>query len=226
MVWSRPDGGLQSNPATMRRQETRSFLRHRACARRGGPLTQSVSIPVRCEPKKPTAVRIHLFISVDGAAWLFMSQPGVTRTRVIADPGAPDPPSTETTAQPGRRDPSAVTLVDLRRTIAHRPGLAQRVLASTCVGLSTPLRMPPPDASCAKLSTGTDCVDRASAEICPGACNCGCSQVRTQSHAQASSSMGMFAGHRRSATPPPCVHTIAPIWERQQWQPWRNLAVV
>ena len=56
----------------------------------------------------------HPFVSVVGAAWLLMGQPGVTETRAIADSPTPRPAAG---AGPDVAQAPRVTIVELRRPV-------------------------------------------------------------------------------------------------------------
>ncbi len=59
----------------------------------------------------------HPFVSVVGAAWLLMGQPGVTETRAIAD--SPTPRPLAAGATPDVAATPTVTIVELRRAVSH-----------------------------------------------------------------------------------------------------------
>lgn len=70
----------------------------------------------------------HPFVSAVGAAWLLMAQANVAETRTIGPPRPPEPPPADTDddhppAERPPREPSTVTIVDLRaRAATYEPG--------------------------------------------------------------------------------------------------------
>lgn len=114
--WTRPDGRLQLSPASRFLQQPELLAPYEVST----PLWAAHTIVV--DPRRPRTEEVngtedmHPFVSIVGAAWLFMGQPGVTETRSLRDHPAPrlptgTRPSLLTSTAP------AVTIVELRRPI-------------------------------------------------------------------------------------------------------------
>lgn len=112
--WSRPDGMLQLAPSSRFVKQPELIAPYQVVT----PLWAANTIVIN--PREPRteeangAEDSHPFVSVVGAAWLLMSQPGVAETRTIANTGS------GSRAASGAPKPDVapipqVTLVDLRR---------------------------------------------------------------------------------------------------------------
>ena len=122
MITDRNVGVLSRQPAHQRiavsgdpnRCESSAPTRHRYRARQ--VLLQELI------PRLPSATRAfteeaaHPFVSVVGAAWLLMGQPGVTETRAIADTPTPRPPAAGVAGTDIAPTPR-VTIIELRRPV-------------------------------------------------------------------------------------------------------------
>lgn len=111
--WTRPDGMLQLSPSSR-------FTTHPeliAPFEVSTPLWAAHTIVL--DPRQPRTAEAngtedaHPFISVVGAAWLLMAQPGVAEARAITDTAPPARPAGAAAATPGTRP--QVTIVELRR---------------------------------------------------------------------------------------------------------------
>jgi hypothetical protein len=119
--WTRPDGILQLQLAS----------RFKNCP--GLPAIGGVQTPlwatksIFLDPRHPRteeangSEEMHPFISVVGAAWLLMGQPNFSRTRVTepADVPAPKFSQDSATVPATQREPSSVTIVELRREVSN-----------------------------------------------------------------------------------------------------------
>lgn len=86
--WSRPDGMLQLAPSSRFVKQPELIAPYQVVT----PLWAANTIVIN--PREPRteeangAEDSHPFVSVVGAAWLLMSQPGVAETRTIANTGS------------------------------------------------------------------------------------------------------------------------------------------
>lgn len=114
--WTRPDGRLQVSPASRFVQRPELLEPYQVST----PLWAAHTIVV--DPARPRTEEVngaedmHPFVSVVGAAWLLMGQPGVTETRSIQDRPASDWPVGARPSLSASTTP-AVTIVELRRPI-------------------------------------------------------------------------------------------------------------
>ena len=115
--WHRPDGMLQLVPSSRFTKNPDLIALYEVTT----PLWAAHTIVI--DPSEPRTEEAngseaaHRFVSVVGAAWLLMSQPGVTDHRTITD--APCAPSTS--GNDDSRPPSSgVTLIDVRRPTLRR----------------------------------------------------------------------------------------------------------
>ena len=89
--WTRPDGMLQLVPSSRFTKQPELIAPYKVTT----PLWPAHTIVIN--PKEPRTEEAngteaaHPFVSVVGAAWLLMGQPGVTETRAIADTPTPRP---------------------------------------------------------------------------------------------------------------------------------------
>lgn len=127
--WSRPDDLLQLVPFS-RAEQNPEVLR---MAQTTSPVWGAQTIMIR--PQVPRTDEAngsetgHPFVSAVGAAWLLMAQANITDTRTIGPPparlepaDAAAPADDSPAAPPPRREPSTVTIVDLRpRPAASEP---------------------------------------------------------------------------------------------------------
>jgi hypothetical protein len=112
--WTRPDGRLQVSPASrfVRQPEilapykisTQLWPAHMIVVDPGHPRTEEAN----------GSEDMHPFLSIVGAAWLLMGQPGVAETRAIQNHAA-SRPSTGDRPSPSPRHMPAVTIVEIRR---------------------------------------------------------------------------------------------------------------
>ena len=126
--WSRPDGLLQLVPFS-REDQNAEVLR---LADTTSPVWGAQTIMVKPDIPRTEEVHntesAHPFVSVVGAAWLLMAQANVAETRTIGSPRPPEPQPAdiEDDHQPAQRpprEPSTVTIVDLRaRGTTSEPG--------------------------------------------------------------------------------------------------------
>ena len=113
--WTRPDRMLQLVPSSRFTKQPELIAPYKVTT----PLWPAHTIVI--DPKQPRTEEAngteaaHPFVSVVGAAWLLMGQPGVTETRAIADSPTPRPG--------GRRGPGcrAGTKGHHRRTTPPSP---------------------------------------------------------------------------------------------------------
>jgi hypothetical protein len=112
--WTRPDGMLQLVPSSRFTEQPELIAPYEVAT----PLWPAHTIVIN--PKEPRTEEAngteaaHPFVSVVGAAWLLMGQPGVTETRTFTDTSTPRP-----AASPGPdiAPTPRVTIVELRRPI-------------------------------------------------------------------------------------------------------------
>lgn len=124
--WTRPDGRIQLSPASR-------FVGHAdllAPYEVSTPLWAAHTIVVDAQSPRTAEVNgaedMHPFVSMVGAAWLLMGQPGVTETRSIRD--RPESPSTGNRPSMAATTTPAVTIVELRRPV--RPARDDATLGS------------------------------------------------------------------------------------------------
>ena len=114
--WTRPDGRLQVSPASRFLQRPDLLAPYEVST----PLWAAHTIVV--DPRRPRTEEangtedMHPFVSIVGAAWLLMGQPGVAEIRTIRDRPAPGPPARHPGLPHGSAAPG-VTLVELRRPV-------------------------------------------------------------------------------------------------------------
>jgi len=114
--WTRPDKMLQLVPSSRFTKQPELIAPYEVTT----PLWPAHTIVIN--PKEPRTEEAngteaaHPFVSVVGAAWLLMGQPGVTETRAIADNPTPRPPAAGV-AGPDIAPTPRVTIVELRRPV-------------------------------------------------------------------------------------------------------------
>jgi len=111
----RPDGRLQLVPASRFAKRPDLLAPFEISTPLWGAHT--IVVDPRC-PRTEEAngsEDMHPFVSVVGAAWLLMGQPGVTETRTVRD--RPPPRPSPTFQRPPTYTTPPVTLVELRRPV-------------------------------------------------------------------------------------------------------------
>lgn len=115
--WARPDGFLQLLPSSRFTKSPELLAPYQV----NTPLWAAHTIVV--DPKIPRTDEAtgtedaHPFVSVVGAAWLLMSQTNITETRQTEPTNSPE--GTDP-VNPGAREPSSVTIVELRRELVQQ----------------------------------------------------------------------------------------------------------
>ena len=127
--WARPDGLLQLLPSSRFTKNPELLAPYQV----NTPLWAAHTIVV--DPKIPRTDEAtgtedaHPFVSVVGAAWLLMSQTNITETRQTEPTNSPE--GTDP-VNPGRaREPSSVTIVELRRELAQSAARRRGSLAGS-----------------------------------------------------------------------------------------------
>ncbi len=122
--WLRPDGALQVTPASR-------FTKHQELIKPfqvSTPLWAAHTIVVHPQRRRTEEANgsedQHPFVSALGAAWLLMAQANVAETRTLGPAGAAggrrDRDGDDTADQPAVREPSTVTIVELRARASDR----------------------------------------------------------------------------------------------------------
>jgi hypothetical protein len=107
--WTRPDGMLQLVPSSRFTKQPELIAPYEVTT----PLWAAHTIVIN--PKQPRTEAAHPFVSVVGAAWLLMGQPGITETRSISDTLTTRPPAAD--AGPDIAPTPTVTIIELRRPV-------------------------------------------------------------------------------------------------------------
>lgn len=117
--WSRPDGSLQLVPFSRAEQNAEVLRLAHTTSPVWGAQTIMVKPDVPRTDEANGSETAHPFISAVGAAWLLMAQANVAETRTIgppppAGPQPADAPDDHPPAARPAREPSTVTIVELR----------------------------------------------------------------------------------------------------------------
>jgi hypothetical protein len=118
--WTRPDGILQLQPASRFLKAPELLHQYLIKSPMWAAGTSIFLDPQNARTEEANGAEdMHPFISVVGAAWLLMSQPNIAETR-DTEPAAPSPSPTNerATVTVPLREPSSVTIVEMRRNLA------------------------------------------------------------------------------------------------------------
>jgi len=113
--WTRPDGRLQLVPASRFVKRPDLLAPFEIATPLWGAHTIVLDPRIPRTEEANGSEDMHPFVSVVGAAWLLMGQPGVTETRTIRD--RPPPRLAPTLERPPTYTTPPVTLVELRRPV-------------------------------------------------------------------------------------------------------------